>query len=67
MLFFPNLKRQKLLSFGLLFVTLAIGIVIGTIMNTGVKANRQAQGHGAGGSNAPDASPLVIPEAHQAC
>ncbi len=63
MLFFPHLKRQKLLSFGLLFVTLAIGIVIGTILNTGVKANRQAQGHVAGGSNAPDASPLVVPEA----
>ncbi len=63
MLFLPNLKRQKLLSFGLLFLTLAIGIVIGTVMNTGVKANRQQSSHVAGGSGAPDASPLVIPEA----
>ena len=65
MLFPPNLKRQQLLSFGLLFLTLTIGIVIGTIMNTGVKANRQAQAQAAHSpaTGAPDASPLVIPEA----
>lgn len=56
--FVGRLKRQpRLLSFGLLLCTLSIGIVIGTISNTGVRADRQTQ------TAAPDASPLSIPEA----
>lgn len=57
MLFFKRMKRQKLLSFFLLLCTLTIGIVIGTLINTGVKADRQVT------SGAPDASPLTIPQA----
>lgn len=56
--FLPKLKHQKLLSFVLLLFTLAIGIVIGTVINTGVKANRQAPS-----SVAADATPLTIPDA----
>lgn len=56
--FAGRLKRQpRVLSFALLLCTLGIGIVIGTILNTGVKADRQTQ------TAAPDASPLAIPEA----
>jgi serine protease Do len=56
MLFLRTIKRQKLLSFVLLLITLSVGIVIGTIINTGVKAEHQVS------VNAPDASPLTIPE-----
>src|SRR5579875_522867 len=55
--FLQKLKRQKLLSFVLLLATLAIGIVIGTIINTGVKADRQTL------TAAPDATPITIPQA----
>ncbi len=55
--YLPKLKHQKLLSFVLLLFTLAIGIVIGTVINTGVKANRQVAS-----SSAVDATPLSIPE-----
>lgn len=48
------MRRQKLLSLSLVLVTLAIGIVIGTLLNTGVHAAR-------GQVAAPDASPLVVP------
>ena len=51
------MKRQKLLSFFLLLVTLTVGIVIGALVNTGVKADRQST------SGAPDATPLTIPQA----
>ena len=34
-------KQPKLLSFVLLLFTLVTGIVIGTVINTGVKAERQ--------------------------
>ena len=55
MRWFKIMRQQKLLSLSLLLVTLSIGIVIGTLINTGVRANR-------GGQNiAPDASPLVVP------
>jgi serine protease Do len=53
-----KLKQPKVLSFVLLLCTLAIGIVIGTVINTGVRADRQS---GSGG--APDATPLTIPPA----
>ena len=54
MRFFDKMRQQKLLSLSLLMFTLAIGIVIGTLVNTGVKAAR-------GQSIAPDASPISIP------
>ncbi|MBV8864053.1 MAG: trypsin-like peptidase domain-containing protein [Acidobacteriaceae bacterium] len=52
------LKQPRLLSFVLLLFTLVTGIVIGTILNTGVKAERQTPT-----SSAPDATPLTIPQA----
>lgn len=54
MRWFNVMRQQKLLSLSLLLVTLAIGIVIGTLVNTGVHAAR-------GQSGAPDATPLVVP------
>jgi len=54
MSFFENLRRQKLLSFTLILFTLAIGIVIGTIVNTGAKAAKD-------NTTAPGATPLTIP------
>ncbi|MGH9584300.1 MAG: peptidase S1, partial [Bryobacteraceae bacterium] len=51
------MRQQKLLSFTLLLLTLGIGILIGTLMNTGVSAQRQIS------AVAPDATPLVIPRA----
>jgi hypothetical protein len=39
--FVKKIKQQKLLSFALLLFTLLLGIVIGTVINTGVKAERQ--------------------------
>ena len=59
MLFFEKMKRQKLLSFGLILTTLAIGIVIGAIVNRGARASRQTSAN----SGAPDATPLTIPAA----
>src|SRR5713226_3885733 len=53
---FRKMRQQKLLSLSLLLVTLAVGIVIGTLINTGVHAAR-AQ------ATSPDATPLVIPNA----
>ncbi|HEX5226756.1 MAG TPA: trypsin-like peptidase domain-containing protein, partial [Bryobacteraceae bacterium] len=58
MRWFNVMRQQKLLSLSLLLVTLAIGIVIGTLVNTGVHAAR-------GQAGAPDASPLVVPSAVQ--
>jgi len=49
-----QIGSQKLLSFSLLAVTLACGILIGTLVSTGVSAAR-------GQTAAPDATPLVIP------
>lgn len=51
---FDKLRRQKLLSFTLVLFTLAIGVVIGTLINTGVKAAKD-------NTAAPGASPLTIP------
>jgi serine protease Do len=58
MRWFKIMRQQKLLSLSLLLVTLAIGIVIGTLVNTGVHAAR-------GQSSSPDATPLVVPNAVQ--
>lgn len=54
MSFLKLAKQQKLLSFTLLLFTLSIGILIGTLLNSDVKAARDQ-------SAAPDATPLVIP------
>jgi serine protease Do len=51
-----KMRQQKLLSTSLMLFTLGIGIVIGTLVNTGVNAAR-AQ------NVAPDATPLVVPSA----
>ena len=50
-----KMRQQKLLSTTLMLFTLSLGIVIGTLLNTGVHAQR-------GQSVAPDATPLVIPK-----
>src|SRR5215469_11117657 len=55
---FDKMRQQKLLSTSLLLVTLAVGIMIGTLVNTGVKAARDQQ-------VAPDATPLVIPHVEE--
>jgi len=57
MQFLQKIKQQKLLSITLLLFTLVLGIVIGTVINTGVKADRQTS------FIAPDATPLTIPQA----
>jgi len=54
MSFFDKLRRQKLLSFTLVLFTLAIGVVIGTLINTGAKAAKD-------NTAAPGATPLTIP------
>ena len=54
MSFFDKLRRQKVLSFTLILFTLAIGIVIGTLVNTGAKAAKD-------NTAAPGATPLTIP------
>ncbi len=51
-----RMRQQKLLSTGLMLFTLSIGIMIGTLVNTGVNAAK-AQ------NIAPDATPLVVPSA----
>jgi serine protease Do len=51
---FDKLRTQKFLSFTLVLFTLSIGIVIGTLINSGVKAAKDSQ-------IAPGATPLVIP------
>jgi serine protease Do len=58
MRWFKIMRQQKLLSLSLLLVTLSIGIVIGTLFNTGVHAAR-------GQATSSDATPLVVPNAVQ--
>ena len=53
-----KMRQQKLLSTMLMLFTLSIGILIGTLINTGVHAQK-----GSGG--APDATPLTLPKAVQ--
>lgn len=55
--FVKKMKQPNLLSLTLLLLTLVLGIVIGNVMDTGVKANRQNS------SVAPDATPIHIPQA----
>src|SRR5881275_1930415 len=52
---FDKLRTQKVLSFTLILFTLSVGIVIGTLVNQGVKAAKSD------GPAAPGATPLVIP------
>src|SRR5215831_14540671 len=55
MSFFDKMRAQKVLSFTLVVFTLCLGIVIGTLVNQGVKAAKDDH------TIAPGASPLVIP------
>jgi serine protease Do len=55
---YERMRQQKLLSITLLLFTLSVGIVIGTLVNTGVHAARAQQA-------APDATPLVVPSASE--
>jgi serine protease Do len=52
---FDRLKNQKLLSFTMILFTLSLGVVIGTLVSSGVKAARSEN------ATAPDATPLTIP------
>jgi serine protease Do len=54
MSFVDKLRTQKLLSFTLMLFTLSIGIVLGTLISSGVKAAKD-------NNQAPGATPLVIP------
>lgn len=56
MSFFEKLRKQKLLSSTLILFTLSIGILIGTMIDTGVRAAKETP-------VAPGATPLVIPNA----
>ena len=53
MSFLNTIRTKKLVSSSLILFTLSIGILIGTLINTGVKAAKD--------SPAPGATPLVIP------
>jgi serine protease Do len=59
MRFFGKIRQQKLLSISLLLFTLSIGILIGTLMTTGVNAAKSQVA-------APDATPITIPNAVKA-
>ncbi len=50
---FGRMRDQRFLGFSMLLVTLSVGILIGTLLTTGVKAGKEQV--------APDATPLVIP------
>ncbi len=54
MSFFDSVRKQKFLSFALVLFTLAIGILIGTVMSVGVKAAKDQV-------TAPGATALTIP------
>jgi serine protease Do len=55
--FLAKLKQQKLLSSALLLFTLFLGIILGTLINTGVRAAHE------GSAVAPDATPIAVPQA----
>jgi len=55
MSFLQKFREQKLLSFTLILFTLSIGVVIGTLISTGVKAAKD-------NPTAPGASQLTIPD-----
>ena len=58
MKFFDTLRRQKFLSFTVVLLTLSVGVLIGTLLNTGVKAAKE-------GAAAPGATPLQVPQPSQ--
>lgn len=58
MSFVDKLRTQKFLSFTLILFTLAVGVVLGTLINTGVRAAKDDQ-------VAPGATPLQIPNPTQ--
>src|SRR5690349_1488503 len=51
---FEKMRQQKLMSSALMLFTLAVGILIGTLINTQVNAARDQNA-------APDATPLTVP------
>ena len=53
---FDRLRTEKLLSFTLVLFTLSIGIVIGTLISSGIKTAKASSN-----AAAPDATPLTIP------
>ncbi len=53
MSFFESIRRQKFLSFTMVLLILSVGVLIGTLLDTGVKAAKE--------SNAPGATPLQVP------
>jgi serine protease Do len=53
---FDKLRTQKVLSFTVILFTLSLGIVLGTLVNQGVKAAKSGDTQAA-----PGATPLVIP------
>ncbi|MCX6599240.1 MAG: Do family serine endopeptidase [Acidobacteria bacterium] len=55
MSFVERIKQRRFLSFSLLLLTMSTGILIGTVLSTGVQAARDGQ------TAAPDATPLVVP------
>src|SRR3954451_4863897 len=57
--FLEKMRQQKLLTVSLMLFTLSIGILIGTLITTGVNAAKAQVA-------APDATPLVIPTAVKA-
>src|SRR4051794_22385335 len=58
MSFYDKVRRQKFLSFSLILFTLAVGVLVGTLVQTGAKAAKEQ-------SVAPDATPLTIPSPAQ--
>src|SRR6266581_7228563 len=53
--FLEKMRTQKVLSFTLILFTLSVGIVLGTLVNSGVRAAKDDR------TVAPGATPLVIP------
>ncbi len=56
MSFYDKARNQKFLSFTIIVFTLALGVLIGTVVQTGVRAAKDQTGIAA-----PDATPLTIP------
>jgi serine protease Do len=54
MSFYDKVRTQKFLSFSVILFTLALGVLIGTVVQTGAKAAREQ-------NVAPDATPLTVP------
>src|SRR6202044_2371665 len=54
MSFYDKMRKQKFLSFTVVLFTLSIGVLIGALAQTSVKAAKES-------TAAPDATPLAIP------